>query len=39
MVEHNPWGPKSRMDWFMNHWIPKDTGKQREKEYPNAYFC
>jgi hypothetical protein len=27
MVEHNPWGPKSRMDWFMNHWIPKDTGK------------
>lgn len=26
MVEHNPWGPRSRMEWFMDHWIPKDTG-------------
>lgn len=26
MVEHNPWGPRSRMDWFMDHWIPKGTG-------------
>jgi hypothetical protein len=31
MVEHNPWGPRSRMDWFMDHWIPKDTGQQQLK--------
>jgi len=34
MVEHNPWGPRSRMDWFMNHWIPKDTGESRERGHP-----
>lgn len=33
MVEHNPWGPKSRMDWFMDHWIPKGTGEQRGREH------
>lgn len=24
LVENNPWGPKSRMDWFMDYWIPKE---------------
>lgn len=29
MVEHNPWGPRSRMDWFMDHWIPQGTGSSQ----------
>lgn len=25
LVESNPWGPRGRMDWFMNYWIPQDS--------------
>ena len=34
LVENNPWGPKSRMDWFMDYWIPKD--KPGNCPYRNA---
>lgn len=26
LVENNPWGPRGRMDWFMNYWIPDRPG-------------
>lgn len=26
LVENSPWGPRSRMTWFMNYWIPKCDG-------------
>jgi acetyl esterase/lipase len=26
LVEKNPWGPRSRMNWFMDYWIPDQPG-------------
>ena len=23
MIEHSPWSPRSREEWFMNYWIPE----------------
>lgn len=25
----NPWGPRSRMTWFMDYWIGTDKGRSR----------
>ncbi|KAK5110938.1 hypothetical protein LTR62_005476 [Meristemomyces frigidus] len=26
LVENNPWGPRGRMSWFMDYWVPEQLG-------------
>lgn len=26
LFENNPWGPRGRMDWFMDYWVPNTDG-------------
>ncbi|KAJ9624378.1 hypothetical protein H2204_010831 [Knufia peltigerae] len=29
LFAHNPWGPRGRMDWFMDYWVPDIDGVRK----------